>query len=140
MFYVFTEKGKIKTEYYSESCILRPQVISERSTEEENNLSGGAHYNKFHITEDLTCELNKRVNATYRKIIQLAVADPGFPVGGAWTRWGGRGPPTWVLLGKNVCKNERIWSCRGGVRPARPPPPPRSANGWICIITTSFTA
>ena len=36
-----------------------------------------------------------------------AVADPGFPVGGAPTRWGGRQPPTRTLFGKNVCENER---------------------------------
>ena len=39
--------------------------------------------------------------------------------------YGGRGPPTRVFFGKNVCENE---SPVGGVRPARPPPP-RSANG-----------
>ena len=55
----------------------------------------------------------------------MAVADPGFPVGGgAWTRWGGRGPVTQVLFGKNVYQNERIGSRRGGVRPARPLDPP----------------
>ena len=37
---------------------------------------------------------------------------------------GGRGPLTWVLFGKNVCKNERIWSHRGRA----PDTPPRSAN------------
>ena len=33
---------------------------------------------------------------------QTPVADPGFPVGGAWTHWG-RGSPTRVLFGKNAC-------------------------------------
>ena len=43
------------------------------------------------------------------------MADPGFPVGGGGVdSLGERGPPTWVLFGKNVCKNERIWSHRGG--------------------------
>ena len=37
---------------------------------------------------------------------------------------GGRGPPTWVLFGKNVCENERIWSSRGSLCPARPLDPP----------------
>ena len=37
----------------------------------------------------------------------------GFPVGGAWTRFGGRGPPTQVLFSENVCENERIGSRRG---------------------------
>ena len=41
---------------------------------------------------------------------------------------GGRGPPTWVLFGKNVCENERIWSCGGGGGRAPGTPPPRSAN------------
>ena len=36
---------------------------------------------------------------------------------------GGRGPPTQVLFSENVCKNERIGSCRGVYVP------PRSANG-----------
>ena len=36
-------------------------------------------------------------------------ADPGFPVGGG-TRFGGCGPPTQVLIGENVCENERIGS------------------------------
>ena len=36
--------------------------------------------------------------------------DPGFPVGGAWTSFGGREPPTWSLFGENACENERIGS------------------------------
>ena len=40
-------------------------------------------------------------------------ADPGFPVGGRGPVLKGRGPPTRVLFGKNVCKNERIGSRRG---------------------------
>ena len=56
----------------------------------------------------------------------MAVADPGFPVGGGGGvdplgGGGGRGPPTQVLFAKNVCKNERIGSRRGGMRQARPP-------------------
>ena len=35
-----------------------------------------------------------------------SVADPGFP--------GGRGPPTWVLSGENLCEDERIGSYGGG--------------------------
>ena len=51
-----------------------------------------------------------------------AVADPGFPVGGA-------GPATWVLFGKNVCKNERIGSHMGAcARHARPPDPPMTSH------------
>ena len=42
--------------------------------------------------------------------IRIPGADPGFPMGG------GRGPPTLVLCGENVCENERIGSRSGGVR------------------------
>ena len=42
-------------------------------------------------------------------------ADPGFPVGGGTNpHWSGHQPPTLVLFGENICKNERIWSCWGG--------------------------
>ena len=51
------------------------------------------------------------------------VADPGFPIGGV-DPLGGRGHPTQVIFGKNVCKNERIGSRRG----CAPGTPPRSAN------------
>ena len=57
------------------------------------------------------------------------MADPGFPVGGTCTRWGGgRAPLMWVLFGENVCENERIGSYGGGVRLACPP---RSANAIV---------
>ena len=48
------------------------------------------------------------------------VVDPGFPVGGAWTCYGGHGPLTWVLFTENVCENERIWSHRVGMCQAHP--------------------
>ena len=51
-----------------------------------------------------------------------AVADPGFPVRGRAPVRGGHGPPTWVLFGENVCKNERIGSHRGWRAPGTPPP------------------
>ena len=42
---------------------------------------------------------------------------------------GGHGPPTWALFSKNVCKNKRIGSHRGGgVRPARPLDPPMEST------------
>ena len=50
----------------------------------------------------------------------IAVADPGFPVGGrVHPLGGGRGPPMRVLFGENVCENERIRSHRGGRAPLR---------------------
>ena len=53
----------------------------------------------------------------------IAVADPGFPVGGGGVHplGGVCGPPTWALFGENVCKNERIGSHRGRA-PGTPPP------------------
>ena len=32
----------------------------------------------------------------------ITVADPGFPIGGALSHWGGHQPLTWVLFGENV--------------------------------------
>ena len=43
-----------------------------------------------------------------------------FPRGGVHPL-GGRGPPTRVLFGENVCKNERIGSHRGWHAPGMPP-------------------
>ena len=43
----------------------------------------------------------------YSHSLYYSVADAGFPVGGAPTRWGGRQPPMRTLFGKNVCENER---------------------------------
>ena len=58
----------------------------------------------------------------YKKILHKTVADPGFPVGGR-APIGGRGPPTWVLFGENVCENE-IGSHRGWHAPGTSPPDP----------------
>ena len=51
--------------------------------------------------------------------IDTAGEDPGFPVGGAQTRfWGGCGPPRLVLFDENVCENETIGSHKvGGCAP-----------------------
>ena len=62
------------------------------------------------------------------------MADPGFPTGGRGPV-GGRGPPTQVLFGKNVCENEGIGS-RGGRAPGTPPDLPMVINlmttiSWI---------
>ena len=48
------------------------------------------------------------------KLIAYSVADPGFPIGGGTNPLGGHQPPTHTLFGKNVCENERNWSCWGG--------------------------
>ena len=56
----------------------------------------------------------------------VGVADPGFPVGGGVDLLGGRGPLAWVLFGKNVCENERIWSHRGACARHVPLDPPVS--------------
>ena len=43
-------------------------------------------------------------------VINIAVADPGFPVGGSADLLGGGGgrqPPTHTLFGKNICENKR---------------------------------
>ena len=77
-------------------------------------------------------------------LAQLSGADPGFPVGGAWTHFGGRGPPMWVLFGENVCQNERIGS-HGGCAPENLVC--RSANGcqrqwclynWYVVTVTCY--
>ena len=57
-----------------------------------------------------------------------AVADPGFPIGGAPSCWGRRQLPTQALFGENVCKNERIGSCWGAHAGNTPP---GSANGKV---------
>ena len=50
---------------------------------------------------------------------------------------GGHGPPTRVLFGKNVCKNERIGSRWGGGRWGHAPDmPPRSANALDLMLST----
>ena len=58
----------------------------------------------------------------------IAVADPGFPVGVAPSRWGGADLRCGHFLTKNVCENERIGSCWGGMHRWRPP---GSANGIV---------
>ena len=64
-------------------------------------------------------------------IVDLSVADPGFPVGGrAPSRLGGCQPPMWVLFGKNICENERIGSRWGGA----PAVSPGSTNACTASI------
>ena len=41
------------------------------------------------------------------KLYNYTVADPGFPIGGCQ-------PPMWVLFGRNIRENKRIWSHWGG--------------------------
>ena len=59
-----------------------------------------------------------------KKSKQLAVADPGFPVGGHGPRRGGHGLPRQLHFENFVCQNERIWTLRGrapGTPPLDPP-------------------
>ena len=60
-----------------------------------------------------------------------AVADPGFPVGGACTYWGGVGLQHGHFSVKMYAKTKELGPIGGGVRPARPPPldPPMK---WYC--------
>ena len=54
-------------------------------------------------------------------IQQCTVADPGFPVGGAWTLCGGHGPPSGHFLVKMYAKMKELGPIRS-LHPARPPP------------------
>ena len=51
------------------------------------------------------------------------MADPGFPVGGSWTRWGGMDLRRGCFLAKMYVKMKEFGPI-GGVRPARPLDPP----------------
>ena len=53
----------------------------------------------------------------------IAVADPGFPVGGRRPPRAGRQLPKRLCLENFVCQNERFWTLKGAC------PDPRSANG-----------
>ena len=55
--------------------------------------------------------------------MDIAVADPGFSIGGA-NLVGGRQLPRRLRFIKFVCRNERIWTLRGGARRRRPLDPP----------------
>ena len=50
----------------------------------------------------------------------MAMADPGFPVGGVYLG-GGRRLPRQLHFKKFVCQNERIWTLGGGIAPDTPP-------------------
>ena len=63
----------------------------------------------------------------------IAVADPGFPVGGMHPL-GGHGPLLQVLFGENVCENKRIGSHRGACTRHTPLDLPMH-----CIITCGPT-
>ena len=73
--------------------------------------------------------------------VSLAVADPGFPVGGrAPVR--GRGPPTWALLVKMYAKTKELGPI-GGRAPGTPPLDPpmlRYTYSEICGSPICCTA
>ena len=68
----------------------------------------------------LICALERlllKITSNMSKHDKISDADPGFPLGGLGPIGGGdwgHGPPTQVLLGENVCENERIGSHRVG--------------------------
>ena len=50
----------------------------------------------------------------YQYVIQtIAVADPGFPVGGRRPRRAGAPTPGWLGFENFVCRNKRIWILGG---------------------------
>ena len=51
------------------------------------------------------------------------MADPGFSVGGAPTRWGGANLRRVHFLAKTYAKTKEIDPVGGGAAPAAPPPP-----------------
>ena len=75
----------------------------------------------------LQCSLSYRSHGSgisdWSKTVTISGPDPGFSVGGgAWAHFGGGfWPPTWALFSENLCKNERIGSCRGGACAGTPP-------------------
>ena len=86
----------------------------------------------------LTLETTKNLVELREKYVQLEsltrpVEDPGFPVGGAWTSWGGRGLPRRLCFENFVCRNKRIWTLRGACAGHAPS---RSANeDWHALVS-----
>ena len=79
-------------------------------------------------------ELHMNLNLCY-----IAVADPGFPVGGAWTsQEGGCGLPRRLCFEDFVCQNERIGTLRGGAHAGRAPQI-RQCIDLIYFLDTHFT-
>ena len=54
-------------------------------------------------------------NCQFDQAVFTPGADPEFPIGNV-DPFGGCGPPTWVLSGENVHKNEKNLGPVGGVR------------------------
>ena len=67
----------------------------------------------------------------------MAGADPGFPRGGGDNFSGRGGVPTYEFakISGKLNEIERIWMPGGGGHTPRAPPP-KSANGWGCIMDT----
>ena len=78
------------------------------------------HGDTYRCSRVLSCREGNRAMTQIHKLLpnpwllgpavihSIAVADPGFPVGGGCRPVGGRRqPPTCTLFSKNVCENER---------------------------------
>ena len=63
--------------------------------------------------------------------LQITVADPGFPIGGAPTHWGGTNLQCIHFLAKTYVKMKEIDPVGGGGRRRRRPP--GSANGLYIL-------
>ena len=79
--------------------------------------------NQFKCNNEEKCyELSQvGIDVTVAVIVVVAVADPGFPVGGRGPRRQGCGLPRRLCFENFVCQNERIGTLGGGARRARPP-------------------
>ena len=59
-------------------------------------------------------------HGAHEQMLEIVVADPGFPVGGRGPR-GGAWTPEAFTFRKFVCQSERIGTLRGDARRVRPP-------------------
>ena len=74
----------------------------------------------------LSVVMDLRNGYWHNTLERMAVADPGFPIGGVPTRWGGADLQRVHFLAKMYVKTKEIDPV-GGAHRRRPP---GSANGW----------